>query len=119
MKTCPNCGSILADNEPYCENCGFDPDFDMGSWNIRPQINSRKPYYHGDHIKSSQNKQNDFLSIITGFIFLGTLIFIALLILNSYNWNIGYLILSNLDSVAGLILAVIIRGPIIYFINMF
>lgn len=33
MKTCPNCGSILADNEPYCDNCGFDPDFDMGSWN--------------------------------------------------------------------------------------
>lgn len=35
MKTCPNCGSILADNEPYCENCGFDPDFDIGSWNYQ------------------------------------------------------------------------------------
>lgn len=32
MKTCPECGATLADNEPYCENCGFDPDFDMGSW---------------------------------------------------------------------------------------
>lgn len=29
MKTCPRCGSILADNEPYCDNCGYDPDFDM------------------------------------------------------------------------------------------
>ena len=32
MKTCPNCGSVLADNEPYCENCGYDPDFDGGGW---------------------------------------------------------------------------------------
>lgn len=32
MKTCPNCGSILADNEPYCENCGFNPDFDFDEW---------------------------------------------------------------------------------------
>lgn len=29
MKTCPRCDSILADNEsPYCDNCGYDPDFD-------------------------------------------------------------------------------------------
>ena len=33
MKECPECGSVLADNEPYCENCGFDPGFDNGSWN--------------------------------------------------------------------------------------
>lgn len=32
MKTCPRCGSILADNEPYCDNCGFDPDFDSDDW---------------------------------------------------------------------------------------
>lgn len=32
MKTCPRCGSILADNEPYCDNCGFDPDFDIDDW---------------------------------------------------------------------------------------
>ena len=34
MKECPECGSVLADNEPYCENCGFDPGFDRGSWNL-------------------------------------------------------------------------------------
>lgn len=50
MKTCPNCGSIIADNEPYCENCGFNPDYDMGSWNSRHR-RTTKPYYHGDHIK--------------------------------------------------------------------
>ena len=50
MKICPNCGSILADNEPYCENCGFDPDFDIGSWNY--QQTTKKPYYHGDHIET-------------------------------------------------------------------
>ena len=33
MKECPECGSVIADNEPYCENCGFDPGFDSGSWN--------------------------------------------------------------------------------------
>lgn len=32
MKICPECGSVLADNEPYCENCGFDPDFDFRDW---------------------------------------------------------------------------------------
>ena len=32
MKICPKCSSILADNEPYCENCGYDPAFDGGSW---------------------------------------------------------------------------------------
>ena len=32
MKICPNCGSILADNEPYSENCGYNPDFDMDDW---------------------------------------------------------------------------------------
>ena len=32
MKTCPNCGSVLADDEPYCENCGFSPDFDFDDW---------------------------------------------------------------------------------------
>ena len=46
MKTCPNCGSILADNEPYCENCGFDPDFDMGNWNYGGYRSSNKPYIH-------------------------------------------------------------------------
>lgn len=42
MKTCPNCGSILADNDPYCDNCGFDPDFDMGSWS-RSSVRSSRP----------------------------------------------------------------------------
>ena len=32
MKICPKCSSILADNEPYCENCGYDPDFDDGQY---------------------------------------------------------------------------------------
>ena len=29
---CPICGSVLADNEPYCENCGFNPDLDFDDW---------------------------------------------------------------------------------------
>ena len=45
MKECPECGSVLADNEPYCENCGFDPGFDSGSWNQQsPKV---RPYASG------------------------------------------------------------------------
>jgi uncharacterized OB-fold protein len=32
MRTCPNCGSVVGDYDVYCENCGFDPDYDMGEW---------------------------------------------------------------------------------------
>ncbi|MBE6491152.1 MAG: zinc-ribbon domain-containing protein [Methanobrevibacter sp.] len=32
MKECPNCGTMLPDDEPYCDYCGFDPDFDSGDW---------------------------------------------------------------------------------------
>ena len=32
MKNCPKYGSILADDEPYCENRGFDSDFDFRDW---------------------------------------------------------------------------------------
>lgn len=47
MKICPECGSILADFEPYCTNCGFDPDYDMGDW-IRDSHSAKINYYHGD-----------------------------------------------------------------------
>lgn len=53
MKTCPRCGSVLADNEPYCDNCGFDSDFDMGKWNGGYRRTNKKPYYHGNHIKDT------------------------------------------------------------------
>lgn len=42
MKECPECGSVLADNEPYCENCGYDPNFDSGGW--RSSAYSGKTY---------------------------------------------------------------------------
>ena len=67
MKTCPNCGSILADNEPYCDNCGFNPDFDVGSWNDGYGRTNKKPYYHGDHIKDPNpyfiNKEFDWMGL--------------------------------------------------------
>ena len=52
MKECPNCGSILADFEPYCTNCGFDPDYDRGYWK-KVGYSANMNYYHGDHIKDS------------------------------------------------------------------
>lgn len=46
MKNCPECGAILADNDLYCENCGFDPDFDVGSWDYGQPDHSRIHYTH-------------------------------------------------------------------------
>lgn len=43
MKTCPRCGSVLADNEPYCENCGYDPDFDFGGFSTGRSSYSSRP----------------------------------------------------------------------------
>ena len=54
MKICPKCGSALADNEPYCENCSFNPDFDSGSWYYGERTYSIEPYRHGDHIKEPE-----------------------------------------------------------------
>ncbi|WP_156064569.1 zinc-ribbon domain-containing protein [Methanobrevibacter sp. YE315] len=50
MKICPSCRSVLADNEPYCENCGYDPDFDGGSW-LPDNTSLKMSYYHGERIK--------------------------------------------------------------------
>lgn len=52
MKTCPECGSTLADNEPYCENCGFGPGFDSGSWNYGQRKYARKYYGPGKSLKN-------------------------------------------------------------------
>ena len=55
MKTCPECGSILADNEPYCENCGFNPDFDVGSWNYGQTDYTRKYHARAEPIKNTNH----------------------------------------------------------------
>lgn len=102
MKTCPNCGSILADNEPYCENCGFDPGYDIGNWNYGSH-NTSKPYIHGEHIKSPEKEPDDG-DMIAGFIFLGVLIVCGLMYLDMYHWDIGNLIQSNIESIVLLII---------------
>ena len=87
MKTCPNCGSIIADNEPYCENCGFDPDYDMGSWNSGHR-RTTKPYYHGDHIKDPDpyifSKEIDWAFCIGAWVI--TLILLIILFSDSLSW---------------------------------
>lgn len=32
MKICPKCGSVVGAYDVYCENCGFDPDYEDGEW---------------------------------------------------------------------------------------
>lgn len=108
MKKCPNCGSVLSDFEPYCDFCGFDPDYDMGSWDYGEPASSRRPYYHGEHIKSSTNSQDEASGIIVGIIFLGVFIFAAWAYLDMYHWDIGFLILSNLESIFLIIIVIIV-----------
>ena len=94
MKTCPNCGSILADNEPYCENCGFDPDFDMGIWNNGRYNSLNKPYLHGEHIKSSQyviSKEVDWAFFIVAWcILLGVLFMFCIVPFLLDIWKYNY-----------------------------
>ena len=116
MKICPNCGSVLADFEPYCTNCGFDPDFDSMRWK-RGGYSSKINYYHGERIKSSSNSQNDELDTIMGFIFLAVLVGGALLYLEMYDWNIGLLIWHNLQSIFILIIPVVVLAVACNYFN--
>ena len=68
----------------------------------------KKPYLHGDHIKSSPNSDDDPISILVGLLFLGALAFGAYAYLDRYNWDVVHLILSNLDSIFYLIIIVIV-----------
>jgi uncharacterized membrane protein YvbJ len=111
MKTCPNCGSVLADNEPYCENCGFDPDFDI-AFTSQPKT-VRKPNYQ----KNNGNSEPSPLDVAAGLFVIATLIFCAWMILDANNWNIVYIITSNIDTILSIPIAIIIFGPILYFIN--
>ena len=111
MKTCPNCGSVLADNEPYCENCGFDPDFDI-AFTSQPKT-VRKPNYQ----KNNGNSEPSPLDVAAGLFVIATLIFCAWMILDANNWNIVYIITSNIDAILSIPVAIIIFGPILYFIN--
>lgn len=75
MKTCPNCGSVLADNEPYCENCGFDSDYDFDTWN-HGRTSSNKPYIHGEHIKDKNYLfSEDIDAIIVILMIVGLIVF--------------------------------------------
>ena len=108
MKTCPNCGSILADNEPYCENCGFDPDFDMGNWNYGGYRSSNKQYIHGEHIKSPENSGDDALDMIVGLLLLGVIVVGVFVSLDLYHWDIVSLVIDNfLPFVMLIIIAVV------------
>lgn len=79
MKVCPNCGSILADFEPYCTNCCFDPDFDSRNW--KPDGHSSKiNYYPGKRIKNPDpyvlGKEADWALCIVAWSILMCMIFI-------------------------------------------
>ena len=117
MKKCPNCGSVLSDFEPYCDFCGFDPDYDMGDWDYSERGSLTMSYYHGERIKSSTNSQDDASGIIVGIIFLGVFIFGAWAYLEMYHWDIGFLILSNLESIFILIILIIVFSAACSYFN--
>ena len=64
MKECPECGSVLADNEPYCENCGYDPDFDGGGWRSGSANTSPRPYPYTKKKKSSSGDEIPLVFIV-------------------------------------------------------
>lgn len=110
MKTCPNCGSVLADNEPYCENCGYDPDFDLGGY-------IRKPSHQRKNARKPSNPKSSDGDLIGGIFLLAVLIFCAWMILQSYSWNIVSLILDNLDSVFAAMIAIPATYLVLNFIS--
>ena len=107
MKECPKCGSVLADIEPYCENCGFDPDFDGGSWK-KSYGSARMPYVHGEHIKSPKNSGDDVLDMIAGLFLLGAIVVGVFVALDMYHWDIVSLVMSNLLPLVLLIIIVVV-----------
>lgn len=117
MKICHNCGAVLADNEPYCENCSFDPSFDFDSWQCDGPASSGKPYLHGDHIKSPPKSQNDLFDTIVGLFLLAVLILAFLAYLDMYNWDIGRLIWDNLESIFTLIIVIAVCGVACNYFN--
>lgn len=108
MKICPNCGSILADNEPYCENCGFDPDYDMGNWNYGGYRSSNKPYIHGEHIKSPENSDGDALDAIVGFLLLATIVVGIFVSLDLHHGDIFSIVMDNLLPLVLLIIIAVV-----------
>ncbi|MBE6499691.1 MAG: hypothetical protein E7Z80_03965 [Methanobrevibacter thaueri] len=115
MKKCPKCGSVLSDFEPYCDYCGFDPDFDMGNWK-KDTTSMKMPYPHGKHIKSSKDSEDNSEGIIGGIIFFGVLIFGVWGYLEMYHWDIGFLIASNFGSILLIIIFItIFCAACIYF----
>lgn len=80
MKECPECGSVLADNEPYCENCGFDPGFDAGSWG-HGSSRSRSVQYAP---KKPDKNQESSLDEAIGCIFLIIMVFFLILTIYFY-----------------------------------
>ena len=95
MKICPKCGSVIADYEVYCENCGFDPDYDMGSWR-QDTTSTKLPYYHGEHIKKPDpyvlGKEVDWILFAITIAFLIFAIFIPFYNTNNFNMEIVILI---------------------------
>lgn len=117
MKSCPNCGAMLVEDELYCENCGFDPSFDTGDWDYGGHQSSTKPYLHGEHIKSSQDSENWVLGLIMGLLFLGIFIWGVWIYMDMYNWNLRFLIWSNLQSIFLLIIVVMVFGAACHYFN--
>ena len=110
MKTCPNCGSVLADNEPYCENCGYDPDFAIGGY-------IRKPSHQRKNSRTPSKPKSSDSDIIGGIFLLAVLIFCACLILQRYSWNIVSLIFDNLDSVFAAMIVILIVALVVNFFS--
>ena len=70
MPTCPDCGSIVMEGDPYCENCGALLEWDDDDEDeYDSQITYRKPAYFLDYGQTSEtylNPDDEKLLDITG-----------------------------------------------------
>ena len=85
MKECPECGSVLADNEPYCENCGYDPDFDGGGWRHGSAGHQKKTYGPREPIKDPDPYV--FGEVIDSAFCLGSIILLVFATLVYFVWS--------------------------------
>ena len=70
MPTCPNCGSIVMDGDPYCSHCGApfkwnhadEPDSGtQDTFASESLYDVAEPYYEDDFVPGSYDGPDDFL----------------------------------------------------------
>lgn len=87
VKFCPNCSSVLAENEPYCENCGFDPDYDFGSWDYG---SSCQPTGRRVRFEPAMRSENNFVNHMVWIFFIIAFAALAYSLFAQFNMSFSF-----------------------------